>query len=378
MRERYTFGVEEEYQLVDPRTRALASRADEVLALDWADRVEGELQETMLEVGTPVCRSADELAHALRELRFHTATAAAVQDLHIVAAGTHPFSRWEEHETARGERPDMLLERLGLLVREEQFFGMHVHVSVPDEDERIRVLGVVRCYLPHLLALSCSSPFLEGQDTGYASYRTILNRRVPLSGPPPYLRDHDDYRRLADALINSDAVPDERTIYWSVRPSSRYPTLEFRVSDACPRVDDVVGIAALIRALVVAAAEGELDGTMRDQTGMTLLRMNEWRVAREGLDARLVSLDEPGGVPVRQAIRSLARRVAPLARQLGDQDAFEQVDEILAGGNTADRLRLMRREGTDDRELVAWLQRETNLGLGMDRRRRQREEEALS
>jgi len=373
VKDRYTFGIEEEYQLVEPGSWSLASRADDVLRTDWADRVEGELQETMLEIGTPVCRDAAEAAARVRELRFHTATAAAAHDLVIVSAGLHPFSRWEDHRTSRGSRSSMLLDVLGQLAREEQFFGLHVHVHVPDDDVRIRTLAVVRRWTPHLLALSCSSPFHEGHDTGYASYRSILNRRIPLTGPPPRLRDMAHYRAYVDTLIDAGAIPDARTLYWSIRPSSRYPTLEFRINDATPHVDDAVAIACLARTLTAAAAEGVLAAPGGDdELALVALRHDEWLAARDGRDAVLVSSSERAPVDLRSDLRALLRRLEPVAQQLGDEAALEHVDGLLDGPTVAERLRSLRRQGRDDRELVEWLYRESELGTGMDRRRSQR------
>lgn len=375
MRSAYTFGVEEEYQLVDPRTWEMASRADEILELDWANRIQGELQETMLEVDTPVCRDADQLGEVVRQLRLHAATAAAAEDLQIVSAGTHPFSRWEDHRTADTDRPKMLLQQMGLLMREEQWFGLHVHVHVPDEDDRIRVLGAVRRYVPHLLALSTSSPFLEGHDTGYVSYRTILNRRVPLAGPPPRLPDRAAYERLLGAILGAGAVPDARTLYWDVRPNARHPTVEFRVADACPRVEDAVAIAVLARALVAAVLEAALPAHGNDETELVLLGLNHWLVARAGLDALLVDVARPEGVPVRDELRALVEVLRPVSRQLGDADALDHVHTILERGTAADELRTRHAQGASGPTLVEWLNGETLRGVGLDRRSRQREDD---
>lgn len=377
--EDFTFGIEEEYQLVRRAGGALASAADTVLATDWSDELEGELQETMLEIGTPVCTSPAEARAQLRRLRAQVGAATAAHELAPVAAGLHPFSRWEEQQLAMTERPRMLAERFGRVVLDEHLFGMHVHVSVPEGRSRVELLGEVSGYTPHLLALSASSPFYEGMDTGYASYRTILYRRFPFSGAPPAFRSAREYEHFVGALLSAGMVPDLRTLYWSVRLSPRYPTLEFRVCDVCPRWDDAVAVACLARTIVAAAAEGALPPfPAPDAVGavpLDLLRHeNEWYAARDGLDATLADPSAPGGVrPLRESLGGLLRELTPVAEGLGSAEALQGVREIVERGNAAERMRAVAgREGGDLSRLVEWLASETVLGAGLDRRRAQR------
>lgn len=380
--EDFTFGIEEEYQLVRRAGGGLVSAADTVLATDWSDELEGELQETMLEIGTPVCTSPEEAGEQLQRLRAQVGAATAAHELAPVAAGLHPFSRWEEQRLAMAERPRMLAARFGRVVLDEHLFGMHVHVSVPEDRDRVELLGRVSGYTPYLLALSASSPYYEGMDTGYASYRTILYRRFPFSGAPPAFRSAGEYERFVGSLLSGGMVPDLRTLYWSVRLSPRYPTLEFRVCDVCPRWDDAVSIACLARTMVAAAVEGVLPAfPAPDGVGavpVDLLRHeNEWYAARDGLDATLADPSAPGGVrPLRDGLRELLRELTPTAEWLGCADALQGVREILDRGSAADRMRaLVRREGGDLSRLVEWLASETMLGAGLDRRRAQRPEE---
>lgn len=374
----HTFGVEEEYQLVDPDTGELRSRADDVLRVDWSGEIGGELQETMLEVDTPVCRTAGEVHEQLHRLRTQAEAVAAAEGLQVAAAGLHPFSRWEEQRLTDAERPRMLAERFGRVARDEHLFGMHVHVAVPRPEDRVPVLNAVAGYTPLLLALSCSSPFYEGEDTGYASYRTILVRRLPFSGPPPRFRSGKEYRTFVELLLRSGAIPDLRTVYWSVRISPRHPTVEFRTCDVCPRLVDAVAVAALARALVVAAMEKTLPDPLESPFGSGLddlvRTQNEWRVAREGLDASLLAPGTPSGtIPLRDALARLVERLAPIAARLGDGEALEHLYTILDRGTAAARMREVMAEEGNLREVVAWVAGETRLGTGMDRRRAQRD-----
>ncbi len=378
LREAFTVGVEEEYQLVDDVAGELRSRARDVLAFDWSAEIRGELQETTLEIGTHVCASMEALEKELKRLRLQVAATAAAHDLRIVAAGVHPFSRWQGHERS-GEARYVRIEReYGRIARDEHNFGMHIHVAVPERLDRTTLLNAVRSYIPHLVALCCSSPFYEGEETGYASYRLILWRRWPGNGVPPRLGSAEEYSRYVDLLLRARAIPDERSIYWSVRPHAIYPTLEFRATDACPRVEDAATVAALARALVVAAAEGRLPEWAPPGFSAgavhALLAENEWSVARDGLDAWLVAPDAPGArVPMREAIRGLAERLAPTLESLGDGAALERIDALLERGNAADRMRQVYRNSGDLGVVVRWLAGETLLGVGLDRRRAQRE-----
>ncbi len=376
MTDEFTIGVEEEYQLVDAETGALCSRARDVLVTDWTTEIRPELQETTLEIGSRICASAAELDRELRRLRFQVATTAAVLGLEIAAAGVHPFSAWGGHELARGERYREIAERFGRIARDEHNFGMHIHVGVSPRRDRIRLQNVVRHYVPQLIALAASSPFYEGEDTSYASYRMVLWRRWPNSGVPPRLGSEREYERLLDLLVGSGAIGDKRNHYWSVRPHAVYPTLEFRVTDVCPRVDDAVAIAALARALVVAAAERRLRepaSGLSDAARTALLAMNEWRAMRHGLEGWLIDPAAPGGRrPVRSAVHRLIEDIAPTAEALGDDAALGALSATLERGNGADRMRRIFAAYGALRPVVGWMVGETLLGTGLDRRRAQR------
>lgn len=373
-----TVGVEEEYQLVDPDSGALQSRARAALEVDWSDEVQREVHQSTLEINTRICSSAAELRGELERLRLQTATAAAAEGLEIVAAGLHPTSNWRGHRLSEGWRYRRIADEFGRIIRDKHIFGMHVHVGAPTGEDCFRLLDTVRYFTPHLLALSASSPFHEGVDTGFASYRAILWRRMPYAGVPPHFRSRKEYRELIRLLLRTGAIFDERNIYWSIRPHPEYPTLEFRVTDVCPRLDDAVAIAALVRAIVAGAIEGVLMAEPWPTTSTdlvhTLLSGNEWRAARHGLETELVDPTAASGtVPIRQSIRRLLDRVAPIAERLGDADAILGVETILRRGNGADRARAVLRDCGEFPALIAWLAGETLLGLGLDRRRRQRD-----
>jgi glutamate---cysteine ligase / carboxylate-amine ligase len=374
----FTVGVEEEYQLIDPATGALRSHATSLREGDWTGELVAEMQETTIEVGTPICSSATEARDELKRLRFQADTVAASEGLVIVAAGMHPFSGWEGHLRPPLERYQAIEARYGRIARDEHIFGMHVHVGVPEDVDRLSLINATRRYLPHLLALSASSPFVEGADTGFASFRTIMWRRWPNSGIPPRFADDAEFERYVSVLLDAGVMADPWNLYWSMRPHPKYPTVEFRVTDVCPNLHDAAAIAALCRAIILAAT----DGALRDElpAGMTpvleqeILRINEWQVARDGLESRVVDItDGARNEPVRDAISRLLDDVARYGVELGDSDALGHIETIMKRGNAADRMRRRYEEAGSMEHVVAWLVQESMVGTGLDRRTAQRD-----
>jgi glutamate---cysteine ligase / carboxylate-amine ligase len=362
-----TVGVEEEYQLVDAESGALRSRADRVLGVAWSDDLEGELQDTMLEVQTPPCRSMAEIVDHLRRRRLTASTAAAAEDLEIVAAGIHPFSDWRTHDMAPGPRPEMLAARFGRVARDEHTFGMHVHVAIPRGVDGARLLAEARWLTPVLLGLSASSPFFQGEDSGYHSYRSIVHRRYPLNGPPPAFPSRREHDRLVEGLVAGGVIPDARTVYWTTRLNPSHPTIEFRGADACPALPEAAAIAALARAAVAWIAGGR---TLRHRTGQPepwddhLLDLNEWQAARFGLDATLCTgVRARDAVSLREEVERVLGVLAPTLHRAGDGRAVETLERILEDGNGADRMRRVRARHDDLLAVVDWLRDETQAGL---------------
>jgi glutamate---cysteine ligase / carboxylate-amine ligase len=360
-------GVEEEYQLVDPETGELRSRADQVLDISWTEDLEGELQDTMVEIQTPPSASMAEVAEHLRRRRLTAATAAAAEDLEIVAAGVHPCSDWRAHALAPGDRTEMLAERFGRVALDEHTFGMHVHVALPRTIDAARLLGEVRWLSPLLVALSASSPFFQSSDTGYASYRSIIHRRYPLSGPPPALKGKQEHDRLLGLLTRGGMIPDRRTVYWSVRLNPTHPTIEFRGADACPFLPDASALAGIVRAAVALVAAG---GSIRPRKGLPpqwelmLLDMNEWQAARYGLDATVAVSDAPDGVrPLRQEVGRILELLEPTLVRLGDHLALDRARRIMDDGNAADIMRRILDRSGDMLHVMDWLRDETQAGL---------------
>lgn len=373
----YTVGVEEEYQLVDRESGELRSRARSVIALDWSGDIKPEMQENTVEVETRVCPDTACVRDELSRLRLQAAVAAEARGLRVVAAGTHPFSGWEDQRFSPGEVYGRIREEYRRLAETQNIFGMHVHVSVPEGVDRVRVMNTTRLFLPHLLALTASSPLYLGEDSGYASYRSILWRRWPRSGAPPRLEGTDEFQRLVALLTETGCIDAPGRVYWEIRPHHVYPTLEYRVTDVTPRLEDAVVAAALARAVTAGAVEGILrEPDLPEALVGPLLRENAWRASRDGVGAELVEME--GGrvttAPARESLLRLAERLAPVAERLGDGEVLAGLPAVLERGDAAARIRARAAEVDGDlREVVRWLADETVLGVGLDRRTEQRE-----
>jgi carboxylate-amine ligase len=374
----FTVGVEEEYQLVDAATGALRSRARYVISGDWAGELKPEMQEHTIEVGTGVWRGSHGVRDDLARLRFMAAVAAEAEGMRIVAAGAHPFSPAGGHPFSDGPVYQELREKYRALADEQAIFGMHVHVGVPEWMDRVRVANVARLYLPYLLALTASSPWYGGADTGYASYRSLIWRRWPRSGPPPRLEGAEEMEKLLDWLRETGCIDGPGRVYWDLRPHHKYPTVEFRVTDVTPRLEDAVAAAALARAIVA----GVVDGTLVEpdhSLPMTqaLLGENAWRASRDGTEAEFVDLwsPRPRTETAREAIGRLADRLSAHAERLGDGEDLAHVAELLERGCAAHAIRRKAAEvHNDPAALVRWIADETVLGVGLDRRTSQRAE----
>lgn len=358
----FTVGVEEEYQLVHTDGGELRGRAPELLAAGGPAKE--EFQRTMVEVETPICATAAEVGRRLRERRAQLARLAAAHDLAIAAAGLHPVGPYPSEQVSDVAAYQRIAERGGAPARELHIFGMHVHVAVPDAEAAVRAMCGAAIYIPHLLAPSCSSPFHRGEDSRFESYRTVLRDMSPRVGPPLPVTNATEYGRLVRILGPADDLGrGESPIAWDIRPSARYPTVEFRLFDCCPHLDTAVLLVAMARALT--AMFHDRPAPQPTGTEMQLLRENRWRAARYGLHARFYRLDPPTGEErgARDAILALIDRLAPIAERLGDGEILAGAERILARGTAASAMRRAWEETGSFPEVVRWVARHT-LGGG--------------
>lgn len=366
--EDFTLGVEEEYQIVDMQTRELRPRALHILPGAQAavgDRVTPELYLSQIEIGTPVCRDLSEVRAELKRLRREVNAAAMREGSHIAAAGTHPFSHWEDQEVTPRRRYKGIAQEYEQLAREHLIYGCHVHVGVKDREAAIGVMNRARLWLAPLLALAANSPFWLGWDTGYASFRTEIWRRWPLSGTPQVFDSRAEYDALVATLVSTGSASDATKIYWDLRPSARFETLEFRVTDVCLTVDEAVMVAGLVRALTRACYEEAVRDEPLAPVRPELLRAAKWRAARYGLDADLIDVERGEAVPARDLIgRMLARLGDALEADGAREEVFELVRATLEGGNGAARQRAAFARAGSFEDVVDLIVAETSASLG--------------
>lgn len=337
-----TLGIEEEYQIVDPRTRELCSYITHVLDGGRVKiaGIKPELHQSTVEVGSCVCETASEARDELVRLRRVVSDLASQKGLRIMAAGTHPFSSWIDQQITPLERYLGIEADLQDLARKNLVFGLHVHVGIEDREFLIHTMRIARYFMPHLLALSTSSPFWMGRDTGLKSYRSVQWRNFPRTGTPPDFETWADYEYLISTLVRGGAIQDPSKIWWDLRPSHFYPTLEFRVCDMCTRVDEAVTVAALFQAIVAKLWKLRCDNLTFRSYPLTLLSENKWRAVRYGLDGKLIDLGQQGEVPLRQLIDELVGGfLDDVLDELGSRSYVEQVSTILSEGTSADRQR---------------------------------------
>ncbi|ALE72548.1 carboxylate--amine ligase [Pseudonocardia sp. EC080610-09] len=332
-------GVEEEFHVVGLTDRRAAPDADRLLEhLDGAEFFP-ELQRSLVETNTPATESLDDLRRHVRRLRARLREAAEPLGLGVVAAGTVPLVDLSGDDVSAGARYERMQHEYQMLVREQHICGLQVHADVPDRDTAVQVSRRVAPALPALLAITASSPYWRGHDTGYASYRSMIWQRWPTAGPPGDVTTAAEYDAMIDELITSGTISDAGMLYFDVRPSAHLPTVELRVCDACPEVDDVVLVAGLFRALVARARADTEAGRPLPRVRHELLRAAGWRAARSGLEGDLVDVSEPAAPvlsPPAVQLRTLVAELRPWLEDTGDAEQVEELAEaVLARGSGA-------------------------------------------
>jgi carboxylate-amine ligase len=337
----FTIGVEEEYLLVDKETRALVIDPPKSLIGECqelcGDQVTTELLRSQIEIGTKVCNNVQEAREDLVRLRKIVIDVAGRHGLAPIAASTHPFSRWTEQKHTRKERYDSLTEEMQGAARRLMICGMHVHVGINDDSLRIDLMNQLSYFLPHLLALSCSSPFWEGRDTGLKSYRLTVFDVLPRTGLPERFQSFAEYQRHVDILINAGMLEDSTKIWWDVRPSGRFPTLETRIMDVCTRVDDAIALVAILVCILRMLYRLRLENQRwRIYTPM-LINENRWRAMRYSIDEGLIDFAKGELVPFEHLLRDILNMTEEDAQALGCEAEIAHVHEILSRGTSAHR-----------------------------------------
>ena len=337
----FTIGIEEEYLLVDRASRDLASDPPPGMLSECQALLQGQVSPEFLraqiEVGTAVCQTLGEARGQLAHLRRSVADVAARYDLAPIAASSHPFAEWNRQKTTDRERYRLLARDIQAPARRLVICGMHVHVGLADPELRIDLMGQMTYFLPHLLALSTSSPFWGGEDTGLKSYRIAVFDEMPRTGLPELFESWSEFERHLKVMVNAGLIEDGTKLWWDIRPSVRFPTLEMRISDVCTRLDDAMSIAALYRCLLRMLWRLKRANQRWRRYAALLVNENRWRAQRYGFDEGLVDFGKGRVVPYGELLDELIELVREDAQVFGCEAEVAASRDILKRGTSAHR-----------------------------------------
>jgi len=337
----FTIGIEEEYLLVDKVTRDVASDPPEALFKACQSQIKGlvahEFLKAQIEVNTEVCATITDARINLKQMRTIVTEVADEYGLAPIAASTHPFSRWQEQSPTKRKRYKVIAQDLQTVVRRLMICGMHVHIGIDNDELRLDLMNQVTYFLPHLLAFSTSSPFWQGEDTGLKSYRLSVFDEMPRTGLPNAFDSWPEYQRHVDALVQAGLIEDATKLWWDIRPSHRYPTLEMRITDVCTRLDDAIAVAALYLCVLRMLYRLKKNNQRWRQYAPMLIEENRWRAQRYGLDEGLVDFGRGEVVPCSELLEEIIDLVREDADALGCVKEIEHLRTIMKNGTSGHR-----------------------------------------
>jgi len=380
-----TLGIEEEYQIIHPETRDLHSYVQKFLdqgkLIFPEEELKPEFMQSQIEVGSQVCRNVKEVRQEVIRLRQMVGLLAEKNGMQIAAASTHPFASWLNQDVNAGERYRDVLDRMRGVAERLLTFGMHVHVGfgegVENQDRMIEIMNQLRYFLPHILALSTSSPFWQGRNTGLKSYRSVVFEMLPRTGIPAHFESYSEYQMFVDTLgqvgsaVDGEGKPDATKIWWDARPHPKFGTLEVRVSDICTSIDDAVAIAALIQALCAKLLQLRKDNMSWRRYRQHHIKENKWRAMRYGIHGKLIDFGKKEEVPMNFLALLIIDLVDSVVDDLDSRAEIEHIKTILQRGTSADRqVHVYQKalgDGTDEKgaliAVVDFLVEETMRGV---------------
>ena len=348
----FSIGVEEEYLLVDRTTRKLASSPPPELFTACEAALEGKVSPEFLrcqiEVDTPVCMTLDEVRAELSYFRKTIAREAAAHNLAPIAASTHPFAEWTDQPHTDKQRYNEIAKSMQVVAKRLLICGMHVHIGIEDEELRVELFNQLAYFLPHLLSLSTSSPFWRGRRTGLKSYRLAVFNELPRTGLPPRFESYYEYRHTVDILTRAGVIEDATKIWWDLRPSDRFPTLEMRITDVCPRLDDAVAIAALFRCLCRMLYRLRCANQSWRRYSRFLLAENRWQAQRHGTEARLIDFGRNETTAFADLVEEMIELVRPDATYFGCETDLEHIRDIVSRGTSAEQQLALAGDAAED------------------------------
>jgi carboxylate-amine ligase len=362
----FTLGIEEEFQIIDPKTRDLSMRQHNIVDRGktiLADNVKAEMHQSVVEVATNICANIAEARKEVTHLRKVIAGLALEENLCIAAAGTHPFAMWQEQLITNHPRYEEIVNELQDAARSNLIFGLHVHVGIETREEAIQIMNSARYFLPHIFALSTNSPFWEGRNTGYHSFRTKVFDKFPRTGIPELFRSIAEYDNYIDLLVKTNCIDNGKKIWWDMRVHPFFSTVEFRVCDVPLRVDETIALAAVMQALI-AKLHKLMKANLDFRTySRALINENKWRAARYGINGKMIDFGKQQEVETRALIIELLAFVDDVVDGLGSRKEIDYIYEMLANGTGADRQLAVFKKTNDLKKVVDYMIAESNAGL---------------
>lgn len=353
-----TIGVEIELQLIDPETSDLTPKSIELLEFcreRRVERVKAEITQSMVEIDTEISYDVKQCRGYLERRIAKLRAAANALGLRLCVSGTHPFQRWTESKIFPSERYRYLVEKFQWLARRLSVYGLHVHIGVESGEKAVAISNAAIRYLPHLLALSASSPYWEGVDTGMQSCRVGVMDSFPISGLPYYFPDWQEFERYCDTLLHTEAIVSLKDMYWFIRPSPSYGTLEFRICDGVPTLSEAMALVALIQSLVVWIDEGFADGSRSKTISMRrywIAPENLWVAARDGLDGMIIINEDGKRRKISEDTLNLIEHLTPVAKRLNSYEELLYLKEMIQNGSSAKRQRAVFKESESLQRVV--------------------------
>ncbi|NER10069.1 carboxylate-amine ligase [Muriicola jejuensis] len=363
---KFTLGIEEEFQILDSETYTLRSHMSKILEggkVFLKERIKEEMHQAVIEMGTNICENINQARDEVSYLRQQVIELAAKEGLKVGAAGTHPFSNWSDQPITPNPRYDELIAEMKDVARSNLIFGLHVHVGIPSREEGLQIMNIARYFLPHLYALSTNSPFWEGRDTGFKSFRSKIFDKFPRTGIPPYFASVGEYDKFVEVLVKTNCIDNGKKIWWDIRLHPFYPTVEFRVCDMVMTVDEVTCIAALMQCIIAKLHKLHQKNQSFRSYRRVLINENKWRAARWGIEAKLIDFGKEEEVPFKTLINELLDFVEDVVDELGCRTEVNYVYQMLEQGSGADRQLKVFNETNDLKEVVKYIVEETGKGL---------------
>ncbi|WP_397446716.1 carboxylate-amine ligase [Polaribacter sp. R77954] len=363
---KFTLGIEEEYQVIDPITRELISHDQKIVtnaAKVLKDQVKAEMHQAVVEVGTNICEDVTDARQQISQLRKSIATIAGDLGYKIGAAGTHPFSKWETQLITPNPRYDEIINEMQDTARSNLIFGLHVHVGMADKDMALHLVNAMRYFLPHLYALSTNSPFWEGRKTGFKSFRSKVFDKFPRTGIPGIFDNYAQYESYVNLLVKTKCIDNPTKIWWDIRIHPVFPTIEVRICDVPMTVNETVCIAALIQALVAKLYKLRTQNLNFVTYHRALINENKWRAGRYGIEGKMIDFGKESEVETTVLMQEFVDFVDDVLDELGSRNEVEYLYKMMKMGTGADRQLQVFEQTKDLTKVVDYITAQTILGI---------------